>query len=76
MTQILVRGLNEDTVAKLKDRAKQNGRSLEGEARSILESAAGFSVAEARQTMRKWQKTLAGRRFEDSADLIREDRRR
>jgi len=76
MTQILIRGLDSEIVARLKDRAKQNGRSLEGEARSILETAAGASLTETREILRKWQKTFADRRFSDSTDLIREDRQR
>jgi antitoxin FitA len=76
MSQILIRGLDEKMVAKLKVRAKRNGRSLEGEARSILESAAGASVAQSREILRKWQKAFAGRRFTDSTELIREDRQR
>jgi hypothetical protein len=76
MSQILLRGLDEKTVAKLKERAKRNGRSLEGEARNILETAAGASLLETRDILRKWQKALAGRPFIDSTKLIREDRRR
>jgi plasmid stability protein len=76
MSQILIRGLDEELVAKLKARAKRNGRSLEGEARTILESAAGASVAQSREILRKWQKAFAGHRFSNSTDLIREDRQR
>jgi antitoxin FitA len=76
MAQILVRGLDAEMVERLKQRAKQNGRSLEGEARRILESAAGASLAETRQIIRKWQKKFAGRQFSDSTELIREDRAR
>ena len=76
MTQILIRGLDEKMVAQLKERAKRNGRSLEGEARSILETAAGASLTETREILRKWQKAFAGHRFSDSTDLIREDRQR
>jgi plasmid stability protein len=76
MSQILIRGLDEKMIAKLKARAKRNGRSLEGEARNILESAAGASVAQSREIFRKWQQAFAGRRFTDSTELIREDRRR
>jgi plasmid stability protein len=76
MAQILIRGLNDKTVTRLKSRAKERGRSLESEARSILESAAGYSRDEALKIVRRWQEKFAGRKFDDSADLIREDRER
>lgn len=76
MPQILIRDLDADTVERLKARARRHGRSLQGEARQILEQAAGLSFKDAREVTRKWQKKLAGRRFEDSADLVREDRQR
>jgi antitoxin FitA len=76
MSQILIRGLDEKMVARLKARAKRNGRSLEGEARIILESAAGVSVAQSREILGKWQKAFAGRPFADSTELIRRDRKR
>jgi plasmid stability protein len=76
MAQILVRGLQDDIVARLKNRAAFHGRSLESEARSILESAAGFTPDEARRVAGDWQQRLAGRKFSDSARLLDEDRRR
>ena len=76
MAQILVRGLEQDVVDRLKDRASSHGRSLESEARLILESAACFTAVEARRVVNDWQRRLAGGNFGDSADLVREDRRR
>ena len=76
MSQLLIRGLDEKAIQRLKERAKSHGRSLESEARSILESAAGYSAAEARAAVEGWQKRLAGRNFGDSADFVRKDRRR
>ncbi len=75
MAQILIRGLDEKVVARLKSRANSNGRSLEGEARSILQSAAGYSPAEARKALRALRKSL-GHKFSDSSELIAEDRLR
>ncbi len=75
MPEILVRGLDADVVKRLKQRAKKHGRSLQSEARIVLERAAGMSVAEVLETARGWRKKL-GRRFEDSSESIREDRRR
>jgi antitoxin FitA len=40
MAQLLIRRLDNDVKARLKARAKKQGRSLEAEARSILEQAA------------------------------------
>jgi antitoxin FitA len=76
MAQILVRGLEEEVLARLKERAASHGRSLESEARSILESAAGFTAADARRVVNGWQKRFAGRKFSNSVDLLRQDRRR
>jgi plasmid stability protein len=39
MPSVLIRNLDDDTVERLKERARQNRRSLQGEAKSILESA-------------------------------------
>ncbi|MBN1358995.1 MAG: hypothetical protein JW993_00305 [Sedimentisphaerales bacterium] len=76
MAQILVRDLDDEIVQRLKDRARQHGRSLEAEARQILSRAAGLSFADARRLARQWHKKLAGRRLPDSTDLIRQDRQR
>jgi plasmid stability protein len=76
MAQILVRGLEDDVVMRLKDRAAAHGRSLESEARTILESAVGFTADEARRVVKGWQKRLAGRKMENSRALVREDRQR
>lgn len=75
MSDILVRGLNAETLKRLKARAKRHGRSLQGEAKTVLENAAGLSMAELLEAARGWRKKL-GRRFDDSAEMIREDRQR
>jgi plasmid stability protein len=41
MAQLLVRGLSEETVNALRERAKAHGRSVEAEHRAILEEAVG-----------------------------------
>jgi antitoxin FitA len=77
MAQLLVRDLSPETVERLKGQAEQNGRSLQGEAKAILESAAAIpTMNEARKIAEKWHRRLAGRMTSDSADLIREDRDR
>lgn len=40
MGQILVRKLDDDIKERLRERAKRNGRTLEAEARAVLEAAA------------------------------------
>lgn len=75
MTQMLVRDLDPETVERLKERARSNGRSLQKEVRAILERAARkYTMAEAREVSRSWHERLGGLEHADSAELIREDR--
>ena len=76
MPHILVRDLDSDIVERLKSRAKQHGRSLQGEVKAILEETVPMTMSEFRAVSEKWQKRLKGRKFSDSAKLIREDRNR
>lgn len=76
MADILVRGLDAKTVARLKEQAKRNGRSLQREAKLVLEQAASYTLQEALASARRWQRTLRGRRVADNAALVREDRSR
>lgn len=79
MASIVVRRLDESVVERLKERASENGRSLEAEVRLILEEAANspqLDMAAARARIEELQKRFEGRPFPDTADLIREDRDR
>lgn len=76
MPDILVRGLNAKTIKRLKARAQRHGRSLQGEAKLLLEQAAGSQGEEVGRLFDKWSKKFAGRKFADSVGLIREDRKR
>ena len=77
MAQVLVRDLDADVVERLKDRASRHGRSLQKEAKAILEDAASrYTMEEAREAAERIRRRLAGRTFSDSAELIREDRER
>ena len=76
MPDILIRGLSGEKLKRLKARAKQHGRSLQSEAKLLLEQAAGVDGAEIAAMLDGWKKRFAGRRFSDSADLVREDRDR
>ncbi|WP_447974453.1 FitA-like ribbon-helix-helix domain-containing protein [Nitrospira sp. Kam-Ns4a] len=77
MAQVLVRQLDDKVVERLKRRAKEHGRSLQSEVKAILEEAAPDYEA-AWKRIERFQKRLKapGRRFTDSAELIREDRDR
>jgi len=76
MPDILVRGVSPKVLKRLKARAKQNGRSLQSEARLLLEQAAGAGGEEIASMLAGWKKKFAGRKLARSADLIREDRDR
>jgi plasmid stability protein len=75
MADLLIRDVPADVVERLKDQARENGRSLQKELLAIVEDAVGFSIEE-------WLERVAGHREErrawgittDSVDLIREDR--
>ncbi len=68
MAQVLVRQLSEDTVVRLKERARRHGRSLEHELREILTEA----VLEPREEIDRIRLAFGAKRFTDSSDLIRE----
>ena len=77
MAQVLVRNLKESTVKKLKRRAERAGRSLQAEAKMILEDVPEepkLSMAEARKALDEFRARFKGRKFTDSVKLLREDR--
>jgi len=75
MAQLLVRDLDPAVVARLKDKARQNRRSLQGEVKAILEEAAERATREEALAMiDKWQRKWGDRVFSDSTQMIREDR--
>ena len=77
MAQILVRNLEPEVVERLKARAESNGRSLQAEVAQILRQASRTkTMEEARAEAERIRRGFAGRRFPDSAELIREDRER
>jgi antitoxin FitA len=76
MADLLVRGLDEQTVERLKERARQNRRSLQSEAKAVLEAAATYSMGEARAAAEEWQRRLAQGTYTDSADALHLDRER
>jgi plasmid stability protein len=77
MPDVLVRDVDEVALAKLKARARGNGRSLGAELKLILEQAAQrVDMTTARCLAEEMSRRLAGRPHTDSAELLREDRRR
>ena len=76
MSQLLVRDLDPAVLQGLKERARRHGRSLQSEAKAILEASVTLSPDEARRVAAEWRQRLAGAIQGDSADLIREDRDR
>ena len=80
MVTINVRRLDEDVVDRLKRRASLNNRSLEGEARHILECAADDNMAAKRaaflEASDRLREKTRGRKQTPAEVLIRDDRDR
>lgn len=77
MAQLLVRDLDDQVMARLEERARRNRRSLQAEARAILEAAAPrYTKEEALDVFRALHERMRDRAMSDSTDLIREDRER
>ena len=77
MAQVLVRQLNDKVVDRLKKRAKEHGRSLQSEVKTILEEAVpDYEGAWKRIDSLRLRLKRSGRKFSDSAGLVREDRDR
>ena len=74
MADILVRGLEKGFVVRLKEIAREHGRSLQGEVKAILTENAPYSMKQALEVSAKWKKRFAGRKFSDSTNDIRADR--
>ena len=76
MADILVRNIDQEKLERLKARAKRNGRSLQSEAKLVLEEAAAErSIDDILGAARQWRKKV-GRPAVDSVSLVREDRER
>jgi len=77
MGNVLVRDLDDQVIEKLKARARTHHRSLQAEAKNILERVAKQpSLEDAKRAAIKIRRKLSGRKHSDSADLLSEDRRR
>ncbi|MFL6248080.1 MAG: FitA-like ribbon-helix-helix domain-containing protein [Thermoanaerobaculia bacterium] len=76
MAKVLIRNLDERTVARLKQRAARNARSLQAELQTIIERAAMTDVVEPRTLAARIRRKLSDRKHSDSTTLIAADRRR
>jgi len=76
MAQIVVRGLDDQLVERLKKQAERNGRSLQSEIKMILQQASRVDMEAAQELADRIRSRLGDRKFDDSAELIREDRER
>ena len=78
MSKLLIRNLEEETVASLKQRVKANHRSLQAELALILESAAKIQPISFWKNTNKMREQLAQSKktFSDSTELVREGRDR
>jgi hypothetical protein len=76
MTQVLTIRIEHDLVERLADRARRHGVSVEEEARHVLQESLRRDWRRFWQQAEEIRSALRGRQFEDSADLIREDRDR
>jgi plasmid stability protein len=76
MAQVIVKGLDESVLERLKARAKQHGHTLQSELKTIIEQAAQQDFASARKLAAQLRRKLAGRTHTDSAELVSEDRSR
>ena len=78
MRQVLVRNLKAVVVERLKARARDRGRSLQAELKSILEREAesSMTLAEFQAAAARLRRKLAGRKQSDSASLQAEGRQR
>jgi len=77
MASVTIRNLDDEVVARLKNRAKANKRSLEAELRETLTRSAGSMT---REELIAFAKRVAAQTPDvpqtDSTELIREDRDR
>lgn len=76
MADILIRDLDPAAVARLKRRAAGHGRSLQAEARMLLEEASRAGDGAVARRAAQLRRRLAGRAHTDSVTLLREDRKR
>jgi plasmid stability protein len=76
MPSLLIRDLDKETIKQLKKRAAANGRSLQAEAKEIIERSAREKTFEQLRRQASLLAKSSGPQKTNSVDLIREDRNR
>ena len=76
MPNVLVRDVEISVLEKLKQRASQNGRSLQSEVHFIINYFVKNEPLSDAEVAAKIKDSLRGREHSDSAELLREDRER
>jgi len=76
MPNILIRDVSQKTVDQLKTRARQHNRSLQGEVKHLVEDSVKTTGEAALLRARKIRSSFGKKTFSDSAELLREDRKR
>ncbi|MEO6588083.1 MAG: hypothetical protein ABIP06_02035 [Pyrinomonadaceae bacterium] len=76
MPDVLVRDVETDVLEKLKKRASDNGRSLQGEVHFIINYFVENEPLSDAEVAGKIKNALRGRAHSDSSELLREDRSR
>ncbi len=74
MPNVLVRDVDEAVLAKLKDMARRNGRSLQSELLAILTNFVADCPLSDEETATQIKDALRGRVFADSGAQLREER--
>lgn len=78
MANVLIRNIDDETLKRLKDRAKENNRSLQEELKELVESYAKPDIDETRnrvnEILEKYK--ASGTQFPDSGEEISKDRER
>ena len=78
MASVLIRGISDESLDRIKAAAKRRHRSLQQELRQAIENMANDFNPDVWQTAKELREKLRkkGVRFTDSAELLREDRTR
>lgn len=76
MPDILVRGLSPKAIKRLKQSARRNGRSLQSEAKLMIERATAADREEINRMFDRWKARFKGQKLASSVELIREGRER
>ena len=76
MKSISIRNIPDPVYTALQEMAKENHRSLQEQVKCILEQEVGLIKGSPLALAAKWRKKFKGRKFADSVEMIRQDRKR